>query len=102
MAIEIHPVKIYGSWDIGYALDRYVTSSKIIYNGNEKSFDNKYSTIGKLLHELKYHHIARNVNDISEAVVLFLAKHPEMTDFDTIIPVPATAQRDVQPVYEIA
>lgn len=103
MAVEIHPIQLTGSWDIGYALDTHVTNS--VYLGDDPYgnpyFDNTYSEIGELLSKFKYSHVYGNLNDIVSTIVLFLSQHPEMNDFETIIPVPPTKNRMYQPTIEI-
>lgn len=53
MAVEIHPIPLYGVWDIGYALD--VHTIKSIPIGEDAyghlHFDNTRSEIGELLYQ---------------------------------------------------
>ena len=103
MAVDIHPIRLYGNWDIGYALDTHVTSS--IYIGDDPygnaHFENTYSPIGALLKKFKYDNRYDNLNEIVSTVLSFFASHPEMSDFETIIPVPPTKNRLYQPTWEI-
>ena len=81
MAVEIHPIPLYGVWDIGYALD--VHTIKSIPIGEDAyghlHFDNTRSEIGELLYET-----------------------PEIHDVRTVLPVPPTKIRGYQPTIEIA
>lgn len=103
MAVEIHPILLTGNWDIGYALDQHVTNS--VYLGDDPygnpHFDTTYSEIGELLSKFKYSHVYGNLNEIVSTIVRFLSQHPEMSDFETIIPVPPTKVRMYQPTIEI-
>ena len=103
MAVEIHPIRLTGNWDIGYALDQHVTNS--IYLGDDPygnpHFDNSYSEIGELLSRFKYNHQYSNLYEIVSTIVFFLSQYPEMNDFETIIPVPPTKARIYQPTIEI-
>jgi adenine/guanine phosphoribosyltransferase-like PRPP-binding protein len=98
---QIHPIKIEGNWEIGYALDLHTTSSQFLgYDdfGN-KQFDNKYSQIGELLFRLKYRSDKSAIPEIVRLVMSFAS----FKTIDVIIPVPPShANRDFQPVIEIA
>lgn len=103
MAVEIHPIRLIGNWDIGYALDKHVINSVYLYDDpyGRPQFDNTYSEIGELLKHFKYNNQYSNLNEIVSTVKLFLSEHPEMCDFETIIPVPPSKSRDYQPTWEI-
>lgn len=106
MAININPIQLIGNWDVGYALDVHVKTSIPV---GEDPFGNmifatERSEIGELLYQFKYRGKSENLNPIVDAVILFLALHPEMRGFGSIIPVPPTPdnRRVYQPTYEIA
>ncbi len=103
MAVEIHPIKLMGNWDVGYALDQHVLSSDFLgedpFGG--PVFDNKYSEIGELLKNYKYRGRRDLLPEIVSTIILFLQEHPEMADFETIIPVPPSKPREYQPTLEI-
>ncbi|MEW5722515.1 MAG: ComF family protein, partial [Thermodesulfobacteriota bacterium] len=56
MPEEIHPIKIIGNWEIGYALDVHTVSSQFLgyEDSGKKVFDTERSKIGELLYRLKY------------------------------------------------
>lgn len=103
MAVEIHPIELFGNWDLGYALDQHVIKSIVV--GADASggivFDNTYSEIGKLLTDFKYHSQYENLPEIVSTIESFLSLRPEMCDFETIIPVPSSRPRRYQPTIEI-
>lgn len=104
MAVEIHPIPLYGVWDIGYALD--VHTIKSIPIGEDAyghlHFDNTRSEIGELLYQFKYNGKYENLNPIVDAIVSFLDETPEIHDVRTVLPVPPTKIRGYQPTIEIA
>ena len=103
MAVEVHPILLNGNWDIGYALDQHVIRSVHIADdpfGNPV-FDTTYSEIGELLTKFKYKGRYDNLTEIVSTIEVFLRSHPEMMDFETIIPVPPTKFRPYQPTWEI-
>ena len=104
--ISINPIPITGKWDIGYALDTHILSSELIGEDpfGRKQFNNTRSEIGELLYGFKYQQKTDNLAIISDTVVSFLEQHPEMSDIESIIPVPPTPEnnRVYQPTYEIA
>ena len=79
MAVEIHPIPLYGVWDIGYALD--VHTIKSIPIGEDAyghlHFDNTRSEIGELLYQFKYNGKYENLNPIVDAIVSFWDETPE-------------------------
>lgn len=107
MLITIHPIRLVGPWDIGYALDRHIVSSSFIGEdpyGGRASFDNRRSEIGELLYQFKYQGGKDNLSSIVDTIVDFLNRYKDMQGFDTIIPVPPTPAnyRTYQPTLEIA
>ena len=103
MAVNIHPIELIGNWDVGYALDQHVISSVCVgedpFGG--PVFDNTYSEMGAMLKSFKYRGRRDLLPEIVSTIDLFLQEHPEMADFETIIPVPPSKQRDYQPTWEI-
>ena len=103
MAVNINPIKLSGAWDDGYALDKHTIQSIRSEDAfGNYHFDTTYTPIGKLLYGFKYCHCHENLEEIVSTIVTFLINHPEMTDFEAIIPVPPTnKERDYQPTFEI-
>lgn len=95
---------IYGPWDDGIALSEYTVSSTYIGNdeAGKPQFRNDYTELGELINKLKYR------NDMSVLVPLLDIVNPILGEWfhdkyiDTIIPVPPTKQRKIQPVFLLA
>lgn len=102
--VDINPIQLYGNWDLGYALDVHTLNSILIGEDafGHPRFESTRSDIGELLFQFKYRYRYDALDEIADTVCSFLANHPEMTQVDTIIPVPPTKHRDYQPTYEIA
>lgn len=104
MAVEIHPIRLTGNWDIGYALDRHVIKS--IPLGEDafgyQRFETTRSEIGELLYRFKYDHQRECLDEIVSTLLAFLKDHPEISNFKSIIPAPPTRHRDYQPTFKIA
>jgi len=101
MPEEIHPIKIEGNWEVGYALDVHTVSSQFLgYDELGRGmFDTERSQIGQLLYSLKYQH---DKSVIAEIVRLVL-KFATFKTIDAIIPVPPSdIHRPSQPVLEVA
>ncbi|HME57996.1 MAG TPA: hypothetical protein VKF63_06645 [Terracidiphilus sp.] len=104
MSIEIHPRKIKGKWEDGYALDFHTLSSRFVgYNGyGHPEFDTTRSELGELLYKLKYHADTEAVESLAATVVDFLRKQWTI-EIDLIVPVPPSdTSRKRQPVLEVA
>jgi competence protein ComFC len=98
---EIHPIKLEGNWEIGYALDVHTKSSQFRgYDEYGRSmFDTERSQIGELLYRLKYQSDKSVIAEIVGLVMSFAS----FKTIDVIIPVPPSyANRPFQPVIEIA
>jgi len=104
MKIEINPIKLNGSWDLGYALDKHVMSSTAIgvnYYGHTE-FETQRTSIGEALYQFKYKHNAAEFMNIVDTLVDFIKKTPGYGNIDIVIPVPPSKHRNVQPVFEIS
>lgn len=107
MLVSVHPIQLYGPWDIGYALDKHMVYSTYIgddpYDGHP-CYDSKRSEIGDLLYQFKYQEGKGKLLSIVDTIVDFLNRHQDMRGFDVIIPVPPTPSnyRTYQPTLEIA
>lgn len=107
MTVNIHPIQLSGNWDLGYSLDVHVKSSTYICDdpyGNPIFENTIRSELGELVNGFKYHGKYENLEAIVDTVVCFLNEHPEMNNFESIIPVPPTPEspRLYQPTEEIA
>lgn len=102
--VSINPIQLHGNWDLGYALDVHTLNSVMVGEDafGHPRFESTRSDIGELLYQFKYRYRYGVLDEIADTVCAFLANHPEMTQVDTIIPVPPTKHRDYQPTYEIA
>ena len=102
MAIEIHPRRLVGPWDSGYALDVHTRHSTFL-GSNEAGhaqFENDRSPIGELLSRLKYKGEQTALAPLVETVAMFLQTRKARPD--AIVPVPPSNVRKNQPVLSIA
>lgn len=100
--INIHPIKLYGNWSNGYALDVHTISSEFVgYDeyGHE-AFDTKRSEIGELLYKLKYKSDRSCLSAIVDVVVAFIAGQWKIAGLVAVPP--SKTSRAFQPVVEIA
>lgn len=86
-----HPRPIKGSWNAGFALD---------FHSSYKGADWNRSGIGDLVYRLKYESDASVLPQLIEQTRNLFATHPEMSQFDIIVPVPSSTQREFSPVHE--
>lgn len=102
---KINPIKIYGEWKEGYAMDLHTISSEYL-GENEYGhpvFATKRSDIGELLYKLKYKSNQAVINDIINMIGPFMKEWNSISLFDGIISIPpSNKQRIVQPVFAIA
>jgi competence protein ComFC len=100
--VKINPIKIDGRWQSGVALDLHTTSSTPIgYNEfGRMQFDTVRPEIAQLLFRLKNRADREAAGPIIETTANFLA--PYRDRFDTIVPVPPSHERAVQPVIILA
>ena len=101
--VPIRPIRLFGKWRQGYALDRHTVQSVLVGHdefGNPQ-FDTKRTPLGELLYQLKYRSDASALKPIVETVVAFVQqKHVQCS---VLIPVPPSREgRTSQPVMEIA
>jgi len=101
LTVEIHPRRLQGPWDAGFALDIHTGST---FLGNDQygrpRFDTKRSPLGELLYRLKYKLDQTTIDPIVETVAAFLGAHH--SPIDAIVPVPPSNVRTKQPVTLIA
>lgn len=86
-----HPRPIKGTWSAGFALD---------FHSCYKGADWNRSGIGDLVYRLKYESDASVLPKLIEQVRSLFAAHPEMSQFDLIVPVPSSTPREFSPVHE--
>ncbi len=100
--LEIHPKRIHGSWNTGFALDFHTTSSTPIGENQygHMQFDTVRPPIAELLYQLKYRGDRNAAPDIIETSANFLRSIEN--GLDLIVPVPPSTPRLVQPVNIIA
>lgn len=99
---SVRPIRIPGRWREGYALD-YHTLSSVYIGDNEyghPEFDTRRTEIGELLYRLKNRSDRSTVPEIVEATATFL--NSWNPGADTIVPVPASRSRAIQPVMLLA
>lgn len=100
--MRTNPTTIKGDWDFGVVLDLYTVSSMHVGTKPDGTpqFDNVYTPIGKLVHDLKYLGDQTAAPAIIAAATAFLKPHAGKLDL--IVPVPASTPRPVQPVTVLA
>ena len=86
-----HPRPIIGSWHTGFALD---------FHSSYKGADWNRSAIGDLVYRLKYQSDSSVLPALIEHARKLFAAHPEMDQFDIILPVPSSTPREFSPVHE--
>ncbi len=89
--VSPHPRPLHGNWNVGFALDFHSA-----YQGAEWN----RSGIGDLVYRLKYESDASALPTLIEHARNLFAAHPEMSQFDLIVPVPSSTPRKFNPVYE--
>jgi len=100
--VKINPIQIAGRWQSGISLDLHTTSSTPIgYNEyGHMQFDTVRPEIAELLYRLKNRGDRDAAGPIIETAANFLA--PYRDRFDSIVPVPPSHQRALQPVIVLA
>lgn len=100
--VKINPIKIEGNWHSGVALDLHtISSTPIGYNEfGHMQFDTLRPEIAELLFRLKNRADKEASGPIVETVANFLI--PYRDRFDSIVPVPPSHQRALQPVIVLA
>jgi predicted amidophosphoribosyltransferase len=118
--MEIHPIKLEGNWNEGWALDYHTISSKIVsdpiyievYNNKGeiefveadgvKSIKTIRPPIAESLFQLKYHFDRTKVDEIANSASIFLTNKMGSWRIDYLIPIPPSVlTRSFQPVYEL-
>ncbi len=84
-----HPRPLKGLWQVGFALDFHST-----FRGAEW----ERSLIGDLVYRLKYEEDRSVLPLLVEHTLALFAAHPQMAEFDVIVPVPPSTPRPFQPL----
>jgi ATP-dependent DNA helicase RecQ len=84
-----HPRPLKGLWQVGFALD---------FHSSFRGADWERSAIGELVYRLKYEEDRSVLPLLVEHTRALFAAHPQMTEFDVIVPVPPSTPRPFQPL----
>lgn len=87
-----------GNWKAGWALDLHTLSSTLNPDG---TYTSVRSDIGEALYLLKYRNDNTQISYLKNRLIEFLKTRLVLPYIDVIIPVPASVERNIQPVYEI-
>lgn len=94
--------QVQGPWDAGWVLDKHSLSSQCIGQNafGHPMFETIRTEIGEATYQLKYKHDWSQVQPLAQAI----ADHifPKLNDVGFILPMPASAIRQRQPVKEVA
>ncbi|MFH1902491.1 MAG: RecQ family ATP-dependent DNA helicase [Candidatus Omnitrophota bacterium] len=86
-----HPRPLTGNWQAGFALD---------FHSSYTGADWNRSGIGDLTYRLKYQSDMSALPALVEHTRKLFIAHPEMDQFDLILPVPSSTPREFSPVHE--
>jgi len=100
--VNIHPKKLSGEWDKGFALDVHTLSSTFIGHNEfgHPQFENEYSEMGELLFRLKYRSDKSVLPSIMNTASAFITQ--QRFPINLVVPVPPSKTRTYQPVMVIA
>jgi len=88
-----HPRQITGSWETGWALG---------FHSSFQGSDWSRSPVGELAFKLKYQEDFSVIDSLIVKMKRLINAHPEIAQVDAIIPVPASIQREKDPVSSLA
>jgi len=88
-----HPRALHGPWQEGWALG---------FHSSFSGADWSRSGVGELTYRLKYQGDLTVLPSLVEQAAMLIKEHPELAQVDAILPVPASTQRQVQPVNVFA
>lgn len=102
--MALKPIKIYGDWTEGYAMDVHTVHSEIVGEDvfGHSIFKNDRSKLGELLYHFKYKNAYENLDLIMEEIEPFLDSWDALRSVDVVISVPPSKPRAYQPAEEIA
>ena len=92
-------ISLQGAWKAGWAIALHTISSTMRSDG---SFENEYTRLGWALNQFKYHNDRSQLDYLAGAMIHLLKTRMVTPYIHTIIPTPASKQREYQPVYELA
>ncbi len=100
--MNTNPKQIFGNWNDGWALDKHSLSST--YKGDNEygrpQFDTIRTEVGEATYQLKYKNQHANATPLAQAIADHIyIKFPRI---GFIVPMPASTQRALQPVTEVA
>ena len=89
------------NWKAGWSLDIHTIKSTPLPGGG---FDNEYTEIGKLMHEIKYQNAKNKIKPLTKKIYDFMKKEMRVTShLSGIVPTPpSNTNREFQPVFKIA
>lgn len=98
------PEKINGRWVEGYVIDNHIVSSQYVGDSpnGHPMYDTVRTELGELLYKMKYNGHNNTVCQIVDIIAPFVKEWLRDKSICCVIPVPASLDRDFQPVYEIA
>jgi len=101
----IDPIRLFGNWNEGYALDKHtlqsIPSGEDIYG--HMLFDTTRSELGELVYQFKYQNNYDKLKEIMKLVIPFLDTWSVIKSVNAILPVPSSKKdRIYQPTCEIA
>lgn len=101
--MNYHPIRIYGQWTVGWALDNHVQHS--VFLGHDEfgnpQFDTVRTEVGEALYQLKYKQDKEHVDALVNVATHWLRKWKPPVDLLVTVP-PSNSNRRVQPVALIA
>ncbi|MDD2234621.1 MAG: hypothetical protein PHV03_06895 [Desulfitobacteriaceae bacterium] len=102
--MSIKPIKLWGPWDEGFALDTHTVSSTYIGDNiyGHPEFKTEYSEMGELLYLFKYKNDYSKLDDIIKLGKSFIKSWKAVKNIDLVLPVPFSKTRNYQPAQEIA
>lgn len=97
-------IKLNGIWDEGYAIDNHTVLSIPIGEDphGHMQFNTVRTRIGELVYQYKYKNNNRCLDEIIELSKPFIIQWLENKNITSVLPVPPSKNRLVQPVFEIA
>jgi len=100
-SLPIHPQRLEGPWNAGWALDLHTLWSRLDETGR---FDTQRSPIGESLYRLKYLNDESQIGILAQVAASFISEHVRpYFAIDAIVPIPpSNTDRALQPVPAVA
>ncbi|GKX62803.1 hypothetical protein SOASR032_13720 [Pragia fontium] len=101
--MNVNLKEIEGNWELGYALDKHSLSSRVVgyHESGRPKWDTTRSEAGEALFLLKYRDDYSQIEPIAQTIVDEIVT-PHFPKIGFVVPMPATKQREVQPVTKLA